>query len=113
MVAARLADAFAGRRAAKFTAPENYRFVPQTGAFEIGHERSDGFVGFAGVQGVVLDAIVMTIPSILDMAAAGVKLHETHPLFEQSASDQTFPSEVRREFVMEAVHLFRRCIFFA
>lgn len=62
MIAARLAHALARRRAAKFTAPDEQRFVPQAGAFQIGNQRRDGLVGLARVQRVIRDAVVVTVP---------------------------------------------------
>src|SRR5436190_9319319 len=85
MVTTWLADAFTGGSAAEFTAPDDQRFVPEPGPLEVGQERGDRTVGLPGMKPVVFNAIVMAVPGVLDMAAAGVELNEAHPFFQQPA----------------------------
>ena len=43
-------------------------------------KRRDRLIGFAGVQLVVRDAVVVAVPGIFDVAAAGVELDEADAL---------------------------------
>ena len=108
MIAARLAHAFARWCAAKFTAPDEQRLVPQACALQVGDQRRDGLVGLARVQRVIRDAVVVTVPGVLDVPATGVELDEAHAFLDQLARDQALASEVRRARIVEAIHLARR-----
>ena len=80
------------------------RLVPQAGALQVGDQRGDRLVGLAGVQLVVGDAVVVAVPGVLDVPAAGVELHEADALLEQPAGDQALAAEVGGQLVVEAVH---------
>src|SRR5579862_5469629 len=107
MVAAGFVDAFAGGRASEFAAPDDERLIPQTAALLIRHQCGDGLIGLAGVGAVIGDAIGVAVPSVLNVAAAGVELDETHALFQEPAGYQTFASEIGGALVVEPVHLAR------
>jgi hypothetical protein len=53
----------------------------------------------------------VSVPGRLDVAAAGVKLHEPHPLLDQPAGDQALAPEVSGQRIIQAVHVERRLIF--
>ena len=76
------------------------RLVPEPGALQVGDQRGDRLVGLAGVQLVVGDAVVVAVPGVLDVAAAGIELDEAHALLEQPARDQALAAEVGRELVV-------------
>ena len=99
MVAARLADAFAGRRAAELAAPDQQRLVPQARALQIGDQRRDRLIGLAGVQAVVGDAVVVAVPGVFEVAAAGIELHEADARSQQPPRDQALAAEVGGERV--------------
>src|SRR5207249_5012517 len=105
VVAAGPADALARRRATEFAAPDQHRFLPQSRPFQIGDQRGNRLIGPAGVQPMVGDAIAVAVPGVLQVAAAGVELHEAHAGLEQAARDETFATEIRRPGVVEPVHV--------
>ncbi len=70
VIAAGFTHAFAGWRAPEFAAPDEQCFVPESSAFEVRHERGDGLVGFARVQSVIANAVVVAIPGVFDVPAA-------------------------------------------
>ena len=74
---------------------------------EVGHQGSDRLIGLARVNRVVADAVVVAVPSVLDVSAAGVQLDEPHAPLDQPPSDQALASEVRRASVVQPVHLLR------
>ena len=100
VIAARLPDAFAGWGAAEFTAPDQERFIPQAASFQVRHQRGNRFVGFPGVKLVVLDAIVVAIPGVFDVAAARIKLDEAHTFFEEASRDEALSAEIRGALVV-------------
>ena len=111
VVATGFADALAGGGPTEFAAPHEEGFIPETGAFEIRDESRDGFVRLAGVQSVVGDAIVVTVPSVLDVSAAAVELDEAHAFLEKPPGDETFATEIGGEFVVESVGFAGGCAF--
>lgn len=94
VVPAGFSNAFTGGGPAEFSTPDNERVFPKAGPLEIRHERRNGLIGFAGVERVVCDAIVMTVPGVFDMAAAGIELNEAHTLFQKTPRDETFPAKI-------------------
>ena len=65
VIAARFADAFAGWGAAKFSAPDQKCFVPQSRSLQIRHQGGDGLIGFTSVKFVVVDAVRCAHPKCL------------------------------------------------
>ena len=86
MVASGFADALTGRGSAKFSSPDQERFLPQSGSLEIRHESCNGLIGLTRVKFVVCNAIVVAVPCVFDMAAARVELDKAHAFFQQSSA---------------------------
>src|SRR4051812_38326626 len=83
VIAPGLVDAFACRRAAKFAAPYQKRFIPKTSSLQVGYQRGNWLIRFGGMKFVVLNAIVMTVPGVLNVASARIKLDESNSSFQK------------------------------
>src|ERR1035438_6352210 len=84
MVAPRIVAAIAitRRLAAKFTAPNDERFVKQTARFQILDERRERLINILRALRQPLLQILMMIP------AAGPNLHEPHAAFDEPPRDE-------------------------
>src|SRR5436189_6315195 len=54
----------------------------------------------------------MSVPSVFDMPATRIELHKTHTLFEEPARDQTLPSEIGRELIIQSIQILCLRVFF-
>ena len=72
---------------------------------QIGDQGSDRLVGLTGMERVVGDAVVVAVPGIFDVPAAGVELNETDAALDQSPGDQALAAEILSELIVEPVHL--------
>ena len=63
------------------------------------------------LQCVIGDAVVVAVPSVLDVAAAGVELDEAHAFLDELAGDEARAAKVRRALVIESAHFTRGVVF--
>src|SRR5439155_4183341 len=85
-------------RAAEFAAPEDERRVEQTALFEVGQQRGDRLIGFAGHSQMVFFDVAVRVPLLIAGAAAGDDHAEPHAALHKTASHETSPAIVVGRF---------------
>ena len=68
--------AFAERHTTKFAAPHHKRRVEQPALLEVGQQCGDGLIHLGTEKAVVFLNTLVSVPSVLEVSASGVKLDE-------------------------------------
>src|SRR5262245_56330413 len=97
--------------AAEFTAPEDERGIEQAALFEIGEQRGDRLIGFAGHAEMVFFDVVVGIPLLVARAAAGDDDRESHAALDEAAGHQAAAGVVVGWLAADAVEIERGLCF--
>src|SRR5207249_11931669 len=94
VVAAGAGGVFGRGLAAKLAAPDYQCFIEQAAPLEVLEKGRDGLVGAAGVVGVVADQVAVSVPVVVVVGAARVKLNEANAALNQAAGQEAAAAEI-------------------
>ncbi len=95
-------------QSAELAAAHDERFVKHSALLQIGQQRCNRLVYLVRKTTMISFNIVVSIPALLILSAAAVKLDETHAVFDQPPGGETLTSEMSTTLIVETVQAVRR-----
>ena len=95
-------------QSAELAAAHDERFVEHSALLQIGQQRGDRLVHLVRKATMIALDIIVSIPALLILSAAAVKLDEANAVFDQASGGETLPSEMSTTLIVESVHAMSR-----
>jgi hypothetical protein len=94
---------FSSWLSAKFTTPNNKRFIKKALPFQVSKKASNRPVRISCMKFMILFKITMGIPIVIIMGTTRIHLHKANPTFNHSTRQKTLSAKVGSSILIKAV----------
>ncbi len=105
VISARRILSFAEGHPSEFTAPHDQRGIEQATLLQVRQQGSDRLVDLGRMLAMIFLDADMSIPGVVQVPTAGIKLHESNSTFHQATRNNTVSTKLIRRFFPNAIRI--------